>query len=64
MKIKQVKLLYSDECTNTFYSFQAFVNDTLAKLSSDEDVSDITIEHYSKDFIVIGYLLEVNKENL
>ena len=64
MKIKQVKLLYSEECTNTFFTFQALVNEILAKLSSDEDVSDIKIEHYSKDFIAIGYLLEVNKEDL
>ena len=64
MRIKQVKLLYSEECTNTFFSFQAYVNETLAKLSSDEGVSDIKIEHYSKDFIVIGYLLEVKKEDL
>lgn len=64
MKIKQVKLLYSEECTNTFFSFQAYVNETLAKLSSNKDVSDIKIEHYSKDFIVIGYLLEVQEEGL
>ena len=64
MKVKQVKLLYQEECTNTFYSFQAFINETLLRLSFDKGVSDVVIEHYSPDFIVIGYYLEVKKEDL
>lgn len=61
MKIKQIKLCYQDECTNTFYSFETYINQILTTLSLEEGVSDIKIEHYSKDFIVIGYYKEVKE---
>ena len=63
MKIKQVKLIYSDECTNTFYGFQGCVNEWLKNLYLDSSISDVAIEHYSKDFIVIGYLKDMNERD-
>lgn len=62
MKIKQICICDSTEHTNTYYSFQAYVNEKLKQLELDEDVSDVKIEHYSPSFIVIGYYLEIDEK--
>ena len=64
MIIKQVRILDATEHTNTFYTFQSFVNESLLNLSSDKDVSDVKIEYASPSCIVISYSLEVDKNEV
>lgn len=64
MIIKQVRILDAAEHTNTFYTFQSFVNQSLLNLSSDKDVSDVKIEYASPSCIVISYSLEVDKNEI
>ena len=64
MKIRQVLILYSSDCENTFYDFQAYINNNLAAFYKDEKKSDIKIEYASAYCVMISYLIDVPEDKL
>lgn len=59
MKVPQITVLSANDCRGTFYSFSAYVNETLRVLCRQQDRSSVRVVSMTERECVIEYKLEL-----
>lgn len=61
MRTQQVLILYERESRSRFYSWQAYVNEQLKRLTEQKDVSDVRVVFMNETVATITYFVEIDE---
>lgn len=64
MKVQQIDVLYAKDCAGTFYSFRAYINESLRSMSRQKDISQVRVVNITEKECVVAYLLELPAEEV